>query len=627
LIHFAGMKLFIAVAAVSIAILANAQSVGPYREFASIYGAIQRADELSRTSSAKNSRQAFLEAYEKLSEFKNRYPTFNKQIVEYRLNLLKERVGPGGFVSLNPGVPTSTPTAEQVTANENHEANRRVNQLNLSNQQLNSEVGVLRNKLTEALRAQPNTVSAESLTEAQIEIDLLKKEVELLKVALEQEKRRAVAVSEGQIIQQEVIDKSDAQAEMESLKSVLSGAQRQLKERELEVNQFKADLAAKSRQITELQLLTTTLKSQIDSQSEDDSEATDLKIASLQDQNIALTRDNDSLKAQLVALSKEVLPVPDTSGKDRQISSLRMENESLRNQLSKAQSEAVVPTAPEGKDLAARNKDLQERLNAANKKLYDNETQIQLSKIERLTNQVAILRTKLDVYEAKKQPLTPEEKALIEIPEIQGQTSVAKSRGKTSKTGLSKLPAGSGPLVEAARIAFRSRRYETAEKHYLQVLKLDENNPYTLANLAAVQIDAGKLPEAESNLKKALVSNPTDSFALAMFGTLKLKQNEFDKALEYLSQSVKYDPDYPVAQTHLGIVLNQKGQKNAAEAALRKAISLEQNNPTAHYNLALVYAGQTPGFPELAKWHYNKATASGYPPNSEFEKFLKSKER
>ena len=57
-----------------------------------------------------------------------------------------------------------------------------------------------------------------------------------------------------------------------------------------------------------------------------------------------------------------------------------------------------------------------------------------------------------------------------------------------------------------------------------------------------------------------------------------------------------------------------------AESALRRAIQLHPGYAGAHYNLAVVYATQHPPATELAKWHYQKAIASGHPRNADLEK-------
>jgi Tfp pilus assembly protein PilF len=62
--------------------------------------------------------------------------------------------------------------------------------------------------------------------------------------------------------------------------------------------------------------------------------------------------------------------------------------------------------------------------------------------------------------------------------------------------------------------------------------------------------------------------------------------------------------------------------RGPAETAFRKAIQYDPGFAQAHLNLAVVYITQTPPMVALAKWHYQKALASGQPPKPDLEKLL-----
>jgi Tfp pilus assembly protein PilF len=85
---------------------------------------------------------------------------------------------------------------------------------------------------------------------------------------------------------------------------------------------------------------------------------------------------------------------------------------------------------------------------------------------------------------------------------------------------------------------------------------------------------------------------------------------------------VQLDSQDAEAQNYLGITLSQKGQRGAAEAALRRAIQLAPGYAGAHHNLAVIYATQQPPFTEMARWHYQKALAAGYAKNADLEKLI-----
>jgi len=158
------------------------------------------------------------------------------------------------------------------------------------------------------------------------------------------------------------------------------------------------------------------------------------------------------------------------------------------------------------------------------------------------------------------------------------------------------------------------------------ILRQDEKNPYVLGTLAATQVELNRQGEAEATLKQALASDPNDPASLLMMGLLKYQQGQYDAALDSLSLSAKGAPDDPRAQYFLGKTLLHKGMRGQAESALRKAISLRPGWGEAHFSLAMIYATQQPTpFKELAQWHYQKALASGYPRNQEFERLSAEK--
>jgi Flp pilus assembly protein TadD len=186
-------------------------------------------------------------------------------------------------------------------------------------------------------------------------------------------------------------------------------------------------------------------------------------------------------------------------------------------------------------------------------------------------------------------------------------------------------PAGAGNLVLEAQRAFAAQRYAEAEEKYQALLRLDENNTFTLGNLALIQLEQGRLDAAEQTLQKALALAPGDARLLGTLGYLRFRQQRYDEALDALSRSASLDPNNAQVQNHLGVVLNHKGLRGPAETALRRALQLDPKFSAAHNNLAVIYAAQQPPALELARWHYQRALANGHPRNPELEKLLEHK--
>jgi tetratricopeptide (TPR) repeat protein len=251
--------------------------------------------------------------------------------------------------------------------------------------------------------------------------------------------------------------------------------------------------------------------------------------------------------------------------------------------------------------------------------------------------ELAALQARVQVLEAKPSPYSAEELAALSKPDVKmvavatqaspAGTNTPATASKDPQPAAAKktakeLPPGAGALAAAAQRDFTDRRFAEAEKKYLEILRQDDKNVYTLGNVAAIQVEMNKLDDAEKNLDTALGVDPQDDFCLYLMGRVKFLRGKQDEALNYLSRAAKVNPDNPETQNYLGIVLSEKGQRIPAEAAFRKAIQLQPGYGAAHNNLAFVYATQKPPSLALARWHYQKALAAGHARNPELEKLL-----
>jgi len=265
--------------------------------------------------------------------------------------------------------------------------------------------------------------------------------------------------------------------------------------------------------------------------------------------------------------------------------------------------------------------DLAKKLDAANKELYGRKGRAAGAKVEELTTQVNTLRARLEVYEARAVPYAAEEFALFKQP----QAVLAAADPKAGKKSVKELPRGAAALVAEAQREFAAKHYDKAEEKYLEVLRQDEKNTFTLANLAAIQLELNRLDEADKNVQKALALDANDAYSLSIVGYLRYRQGRYDEALDALSRSAKINPQSAEVQNYLGVTLSQKGLRGPAETALRRAIQLDPGYGAAHSNLAVIYAAQQPPLIELARWHYQRALGTGQPRNADLEKLFEQK--
>jgi Flp pilus assembly protein TadD len=264
---------------------------------------------------------------------------------------------------------------------------------------------------------------------------------------------------------------------------------------------------------------------------------------------------------------------------------------------------------------------LQVKLDAALRDLVRGRTEAK-AQAQETANQLAALRARIEVLEARPIPYSPEELAMMKAP----APRLAASPAPAKQASPPAQPAAtSATLIAEAQRQFAARQYDKAEESYLQALRRDERSVVTLANLAVTEMQLGKLDDAEARAQQAVTVAPDDAFSHLVLGQVKMRQEKYDDAVDALSRSAQLNPQSAEAQNFLGIALSHKGLRLPAETALRKAITLEPGYGSAHNNLAVIYLNQNPPMVALARWHYQKALAAGAAKNPELEKALEEK--
>ena len=351
----------------------------------------------------------------------------------------------------------------------------------------------------------------------------------------------------------------------------------------------------------------------------------------------ALREENELLKKQLADLKTRATNSVETAGLNSELAEAReqiaalqlnvqtgqLEKAALENRVKQLQASATNSAPMDQTENEARIRDLtQERddllakLGEANKQLYGGKKQDVAAQVSALTDEVNTLRARLAVDEAQVIPYTPEELALFK------QAAPLPANPDAEKKSVDELPEGSASLVAEAQDYFVAKQYDKAEDDYLQILNRDQNNGLVLANLAAIELEQGKLDDAEKHIAAALKQSPNDAYNLSTFGHLKLMQGKYDDALDALSRAAKLDPQNPEIENYLGLALANKGLRLQAETAFRTAIQIDPGCADAHNNLAVIYINQQPPSVELARWHYQKALDAGMPRNPDLEKVL-----
>jgi len=660
------MKWFSVIVALLL-VLPGARAEGPDDQYIRIYNLIQEADKLIGNNQPGEALPKYLEAQTGLQRFQKGFPEWNTKVITFRLNYVNARIaalparvpapaapaasGPGAkpALSSNTGPAQSTPPAQPAAPND---WDSQLATLKDQVRQLQADKAILEAKVKEALAVQPASVDPRELARAEEKVKGLMKENDLLKVTLDQQKAKPAAAADTKALEEIrqalaeanrkleeqtkatkalALEKADLQTKLNNLAANPANAA-ELEAAKKSLADTSRKLADQSKLATELAGEKETLQNRLKSLSADAEAA-----ATLRAENQLLKKQLADLKAAPPATAKAEEASRQLAQVQAQVAALQSDKEMLR--LEKTALETRVKTfsdptaaaaaapaqskaadAAKIKQLQRERDELQKLLEAANKELYSRKGKAAAARVSDLEIQLATLRSRLEVFEARQVPYSAEELTLFKQPE----TKPAPVDRKDGRKSIKELPPGTVALVAEAHRYYAEHQLDKAEEKYLQVLQQDKKNVPTLANLAAIELDLGHFDAAEINIKQAIALAPNDSYNHYVMGRLKFGQKKYDEALDAFTLAAKLDPQDAQVQNFLGLVLSEKGMRGPAEAALRRAIQIDPACSDAHNNLAVAYITQQPPLVELARWHYQKALAAGHPRNPELEKMFEA---
>jgi tetratricopeptide (TPR) repeat protein len=137
----------------------------------------------------------------------------------------------------------------------------------------------------------------------------------------------------------------------------------------------------------------------------------------------------------------------------------------------------------------------------------------------------------------------------------------------------------------------KMERYDDAVLEYKQAI---ERQPpgylglnYKLGNAYWL---AGKWEEAIASFKQELAVDPRNCKALWKIGNIMVRnKQDSTEALSYLTRSLDACPDLVQAMVDEARLLSDKGDHQAALNLYKRAVELDPNEPSIHYQSAMVY--------------------------------------
>ncbi|MEY2851676.1 MAG: repeat containing protein [Verrucomicrobiota bacterium] len=562
-------------------------AASPQDDYLQIYVMINEGDKLSQGGQNSQAREKYETALTRLEKLKNENPEWEPTIVKYRIKYLNDKLANLKTAKESATPPPAAPAAAPAPAapapmSEKPEAP--------------APAPTPAAAKTEAPAAPAPVVTSDDPSALRQRIIQLTGDLESARTELKQAKADLdQALTDKKGLQEKLSSGSPADANVAALQQENTALRTKLASTEESLKKAAGgDMAGEM----------SSLRGQVDS--------LEKKLAEANAKSAELTRANEDYKKQIADLTGK-LQMAGTAGKSD--STLAKENAMLRSILDRQLKE-------------------QARREAARRLVLD--------EFKNLAVSTEALKTQMEVLSSPLVALSEEEEGMLKVsapslvaPEPAAPTATAGAATTATLSSAAEKPASPESYAEKPRIPeefkdtaaratslYNEKKFDEAAAAYQEILNKYPQSIYALSNLGVVRFQQQKYPEAEKPLREAIRVAPNDAFSHSVLGIVLVQQEKYDDAIQVLSRAVALDPNDAKTRNYLGISSSRKGLQEAAEQECRKAIELDDSYGDAHFNLAVIYATQTPPAKELAKRHYNRALELGVPKDQELEKLL-----
>jgi len=584
------MRVFLGIAWTAFSMASHLEAAAsPQDDYLQIYVMINEADKLNTAGQASQAREKYETALTRLEKLKNENPEWEPTIVKYRIKYLNDKLA--GLKTAKDTAPAPAPAPATPPVTEKPAAPPPP-----TAPAAPAAAPVARTEAPAApAPAAAPAIPSDDPSALRQRIIQLTGDLESARTELKQAKAdldRALTDKKGLQEKLSAGTPGDAnvaalQQENAALRAKLASTEDSLKK--AAGGELGGELAS--------------LRGQVDS--------LEKKLAEANSKSAELARANEDYKKQIADLTGK-LQLAGTAGKSD--STLARENAMLRSILDRQLKE-------------------QARREAARRLVLDEFKNLAVS-TEALKTQMEVLSSPLVTLNAEEENMLKVSAPSLVAPEPEAPAA-SPMGGTATLSSAAEKPAGPETYSEKPRIPeefketaaratalYNGKNFEEAAAAYQEILNKYPQSIYALSNLGVVRFQQQKYAEAEKVLREAIRVAQNDAFSHSVLGIVLVQQEKYDDAIQVLSRAVALDPNDAKTRNYLGISSSRKGLQEAAEQECRKAIELDDSYGDAHFNLAVIYATQTPPAKELAKRHYNRALELGVPKDEELEKLL-----
>ena len=178
-------------------------------------------------------------------------------------------------------------------------------------------------------------------------------------------------------------------------------------------------------------------------------------------------------------------------------------------------------------------------------------------------------------------------------------------------------------LFEKATEALEKNRYEQAIALLKQIVRTDPNDFLSWTELGTAYLLEKNSVEAEKAYMRAVELRPKFFLGLLNLGRLRMAENNFDGAISVLVLAVEVRPSSATANYYLGEAYLQIKKGSKAVGYLHEALKLDPNGMVdAHLRLAALYNGA--GLKDKAAIEYEEFLKKkpDYPDKKKIEEYI-----